>query len=246
MITCPACGKQAVENGVCSNCGYAQGEGNQCPHCAATARAEPKVEGTTTRWVCAMCGGPRIPGGAGGEAAANALREAQTLFSGATRAKARSVAWTILAVLATLVVVAASAKEAIAATLVLLVLAVVPALLALRARSQGTKRKENGDEALERAWLAAAEEIAAKAKDGITAKELGKSLAIDEKKADELLTTLAVHDKTRIDVGDDAEVRYSVGPDVLARVSVDNELDDDGDQEEALADERRRSRRDER
>src|SRR5689334_8555214 len=110
MTTCPACGKQAVQNGVCSNCGYAQGEGNRCPHCGATARVEPKVFGTITRWVCAMCGGPRIPGGFGGEDAQNALREGKTLLSAATRAKARSIAWSILAVLATLVVLAASAK----------------------------------------------------------------------------------------------------------------------------------------
>lgn len=245
MSPCSACGKQAVENGVCSNCGYAQGEGNKCPHCGAIARAEPKAFGTITRWVCAVCGGPRIPGGFGGEDAKNALREAQTSFGGATRAKARAIAWTILAVLATLVVVAASGKEALVATIALSLMAIVPAFLAVRARGQGSKRKENADAALDRAWLAAAEEVAAKHAGGVTAKELGKTLSIDEARADKLLTELAVHDKTRIDVGDDAEVRYSVRPDVLARVSMDEELDD-GDQEEAIADERRRSRRDER
>jgi hypothetical protein len=194
MTRCPACGAEAVEHGICGRCGYAQGEGNRCPNCGATARAEPKVQGTHTSWVCAMCGGPRIPGGAGGADAANALREAKTLFDGATRARARAIAWTILAVLGTLVVAAASAKEALAATLVLLSLAIVPALLALRARSQGTSRKENAQAALERAWLAAAEEIATRAKHGVTAKELAKALAIDEARADKLLTLLAVLD----------------------------------------------------
>lgn len=233
MTACPACGKQAVENGICSNCGYAQGEGNRCPHCNATARIEPKVEGTTTRWVCAMCGGPRVPGGFGGDESKNALREAKTLISGATRAKARSLAWSILAVLAALVVVAASAKEAIAATLALSLMAIVPALLGLRAHGQAKKRKENADGALDRAWLAAAEEIAAKQKNGVTAKELGKTLQIDEARADELLTKLAVHDKTRIDVGEDAEVRYSVAPNVLARIGVDDTLEDGNEPEQA-------------
>lgn len=246
MTICPACGKQAVENGVCSNCGYAQGAGNQCPHCGATARAEPKVEGTITRWVCAMCGGPRVPGGFGGDESENALREAKTLISGATRAKARSIAWTILAVLATFVVLAASAKEAIAATIALSLMAIVPAFLAVRARGQGNKRKENADAAIDRAWLAAAEEIAAKHANGVTAKELGKTLHIDEARADKLLTQLAVHDKTRIDVGEDAEVRYSVSSDVRARIADESadELEEHGDQEEALADQRRRSGRD--
>jgi hypothetical protein len=239
MTACPACGKQAVENGVCSNCGYAQGEGNRCPHCGATARAEPKVEGTITRWVCAMCGGPRIPGGFGGDEAKNALREAKTLFSGATRAKARSIAWWILAVLATLVVALVSAKEALLATIALSLMAIVPAVLGLRARGQASKRIENGNGALDRAWLAAAEEIAAKHKAGITAKELGKALSIDEARADQLLTQLAVHDRTRIDVRDDAEVVYSVRPDVMARVSVDEELTDEGEHDETNAEEKR-------
>ena len=189
-----------------------------------------------------MCGGPRIPGGFGGDEARGALREAKTLFSGATRAKARSIAWTILAVLATLVVVAASAKEAIVATIALSLMAIIPAVLAMRAHGQGKKRKENGDAAEGRAWLAAAEEIAATHKDGVTAKELGKALQIDEGRADKLLTQLAVHDKTRIDVRDDAEVVYSARPDVLARVSVEDELEShDGDQEEEVAHQRRRS-----
>lgn len=243
MTKCPACGANAVESGVCTRCGFASGEGHRCPHCGAIARAEPRVSGTTTTWVCAMCGGPRIPGGVGGEQAAIALREAKALFGGATRAKARSIAWTILAVLATLVVIAASAKEALAATLVLLVLAIVPALLAVRARMQGKGRKENADAALERAWLAAAEEIAARSRTGVTAEELGKELSIDPARADKLLTQLAVHDKTRIDVGDDAVVRYSVAPDVLAEAAA---ADLDADQEEAFADERRRQHRHER
>lgn len=243
MTTCPACGANAFEGGVCARCGYAAGEMHRCPHCGAIARVEPRVEGTVTTWVCAVCGGPRIPRGAGGEQAAVALREAKALLGGATRAKARSVAWTILAVLATLVVIAASAKEAFAATLVLLVLAIVPALLAVRARMQGKGRKENADAALERAWLAAAEQVAARARGGVTADDLAKELSIDPGRADALLTKLAVHDKTRIDVGDDAMVRYSVAPDVLAEAAA-AELD--ADQEEALADERRRQHRHER
>jgi hypothetical protein len=182
-----------------------------------------------------MCGGPRIPGGFGGDESKNALREAKTLIGGATRAKARSLAWSILAVLAALVVVAASAKEAFAATVALSLMAIIPAILGLRANGQSKKRKENADAALDRAWLSAAEEIAAKHEKGVTAKELGKALQIDEPRADKLLTQLAVHDKTRIDVGEDAEVRYSVGPEVLARVAVDDRSIDEDEEGEATA-----------
>jgi hypothetical protein len=41
-------------------------------------------------------------------------------------------------------------------------------------------------------------------------------LGVDEARADELLTSLAVQDRTRIDVGDDAEIRYSVTPEAEA------------------------------
>lgn len=198
---------------------YAEGELHRCPHCGTLARTEKRADGT---FACAVCGGPRIPGDIGGDDANNLLREAKTALGGATRAKARSVAWTILAVIATLVVLAAT-KAALTTSLVLLALAIVPALFAVRARSQASKRKESADSAIEKAWLAAAHEIAAKKRSGITAEELGKALSIDAARADKLLTELAVHDKTRIDVGDDAEVRYSVAPDVLAETSEESE-----------------------
>ena len=47
---------------------------------------------------------------------------------------------------------------------------------------------------------------------GVTVAELASRLKIDAVKAEKLLTQLAVHDRTRIDVDDDAEVRYSVSP----------------------------------
>ena len=215
---------------------YAEGELHRCPHCGAVARTEKRSDST---FVCAVCGGPRIPGDVGGDDANNALLEAKTALGGATRAKARGVAWTILAIIATLVVLAAT-KAALTASLVLLALAIVPAFFAVRARSQASKRKETADAAIEKAWLAAAHEIAAKKRSGITAEELGKALSIDAARADKLLTELAVHDKTRIDVGDDAEVRYSVSPDVLATADLD------ADQEEEVADQRRRLGRDQR
>ncbi len=60
--------------------------------------------------------------------------------------------------------------------------------------------------------LAAAEDVAKSSKNGVTVTELAKRLKIDPARAEDLLTQLAVHDRTRIDVGDDAQVRYSVAP----------------------------------
>jgi len=209
-LACPACGATGTfRAGVCGRCGYAEGEAQRCPHCEAIARP---VLGGTNAWVCAMCGGPRIPGGVGGEPAANALRQAKVLLGGRARARARAIAWTVLAVMATLFVVAVAAKAALATSVVLFVLAALPAFLALRARSQGSARGKAAEDALARAWQAAAEAIAAKAPAGLTVEALAEALSIDEARADRLLTNLAVHDRVRIDVGDDAVVRYSVAP----------------------------------
>ena len=46
----------------------------------------------------------------------------------------------------------------------------------------------------------------------MTVAELAARLKVDEVKAEKLLSQLAVHDRTRIDVDDDAEIRYSVAP----------------------------------
>jgi hypothetical protein len=100
----------------------------------------------------------------------------------------------------------------IALKLFFLALAVTPSALAVRARSRAASATSDAIEALDRAWLAAAEDVAKNAKTGVTVAELASRLKIDPVRAEALLTRLAVHDRTRIDVDDDAEVRYSIGP----------------------------------
>lgn len=85
--------------------------------------------------------------------------------------------------------------------------------------------------------LAAAEQVVAGAPHGMTAAELAARLKIDEARGDALLTRLAVNDRTRVDVGDDAEVRYSVrgtaldttGDDGDDAALMDRDLDQDLD-----------------
>lgn len=208
--TCPACGARAVVDDVCGRCGYAQGESNRCPHCNGIARLEPKGPG---HWVCAICGGPRLPGGLGGEAAAKALREEKAARSAGTRGRAGAWALGLVAALFT-AMVALAWPAALALKVVMTLVALAPALLAVRSGARVAGATRDADAAHERALLAAAQALAAAKPEGVTAKELGERLAIDEARADALLTQLAVHDQTRIDVGDDAEVRYSVGPEV--------------------------------
>ncbi len=232
--TCPACGANAfvtlAEGGSCSRCGYASGESNRCPHCNAVAR----IDGSGVQSVCAMCGGPRIPGGFGGDAASNALREQKKALANARLASVATVVQGIFASAVTLVALAVM-PASIVGKVVLLVLAIAPLVLSVRSRARAAKAREHARAASERAWQAAAEAAAAHSKGGITPVALAKMLAIPPEHADELLAALTVQDRTRIDVGDDAEVRYSAGPNPLVRIGP--EPSDTEGTEEELADE---------
>lgn len=189
---------------------------DRCPHCGSQAVIEPKGEGASLRWVCGVCGGPRMPGGLGGEAATTALKEAKVFLSRATRSKAASVVLAVMAAFVTLVLIAAW-PAALVAKLVLFALAAMPAAFAARARLKAAEATEKATDAEGRAWLAAAEDAVKKNPSGLTQEELAKTLKIDPARAEALLTQLAVHDRTRIDVGDDAEIRYSVSGADLAQ-----------------------------
>ncbi len=173
--------------------------------------------------VCAACGGPRLPGGVGGEAAATALRE-QKKFHGAARlASVATVVQAIVAVVVALIGLTVM-PASIVAQILLLAFTIVPLLLALRSRSRAKKARTAAGEASERAWQAGAEAVAARSKGGVSVPVLAKTLGIEPAQADKLLTSLAVHDRTRIDVSDDAVVVYSAGPEALARAREEDAL----------------------
>ena len=214
LSPCPACGRSSfvvdgTGGGTCRVCGYASGEGNRCPHCHATAR----IEGTGEAAVCAVCGGPRIPGNRGGTEAIASLVEQKKLLNGARLASLATIIQGTFAALAGLVGLALSSwgHPNNPVGIIMFALALVPLVLAIRSRSRATQAREKAKTANDRAWQAAAEEVAADSKTGITERELSKVLGIEASRAEQLLTSLAVHDRTRIDVGEDAEVRYSVG-----------------------------------
>ena len=213
-----------MTDGVCARCGNVGGDANRCPHCGSIARVEPKGHGASLHWVCGVCAGPRMPGGLGAEAAMTPLREAKASLGAATRSRAAFWVFAIMATFMTLIVLAAW-PAAILAKLILLAMAVAPTLLAVRARARAGKANEAANEALDRAWLAAAEDVTSHAKKGVTVAELAGRLKIDAVKAEKLLTQLAVNERTRIDVDDDAEVRYSIASDAVAKVRVDSTED---------------------
>ena len=223
--TCPACGHDTFTElpsgaGSCARCGYVSGEDNRCPHCGAVAR----TEGVGPATVCAVCGGPRIPSGFGGEAATLALKEQKKLLGDARLASFATILQGMFAALATMIGLLVM-PEALAGKLIVLAIAVVPLLLALRSRGRANAARAKAKDAGDRAWQAAAEDVARRAPSGVTVPGLAKTLQIEAPQADRLLTSLAVHDRTRIDVGDNAEVRYSVTPGAGARVSASGERD---------------------
>lgn len=204
MTACPACARSSFDeaSGICSVCGYAEGARNECPHCGAVAR----ITGEGRSAVCAVCGGPRIPANRGGDEAKAALREQKRHLGKARLLSLATMLQGLIAVVAACVGLLL-APATLTGKIVAFLLAAAPLFLALRARSNAGEARAKADAAGERAWQAAAEELARG--DGISAAGAAKELGIDEAGADRLLTELAVHDRTRVDVGEDAEVVYS-------------------------------------
>lgn len=137
------------------------------------------------------------------------LREARASQTRAKRLRASFWMFALMATFFTLVALAAW-PAALAFKLIFLALAVTPTALAVRSRARATSATADAKEALDRAWLAAAEDVTKSAKQGVTIAELATRLKIDPVRSEQLLTQLAVNDDTHIDVDDDAEVRYSI------------------------------------
>ncbi len=208
---CPACGANAFasegDGGTCARCGYASGEANRCPHCGVVSG----VEGAGEKAICPHCGGPRIPSNLGGEAAADALRQQKKALANARAASLATVLQALFAAVVTLIGLGVG-PASIVGKVILFALAAAPLILAMRSRSQATRAREAAREAGTRAWRTAAEDAVTRSSSGVTVEGLAKMLGVDPARADALLTELAVHERARIDVGDDAEVRYSAAP----------------------------------
>lgn len=168
-----------------------------CPHCKATSVVE--------NGVCGVCGGPRIPGNHGGEAAVLALKEQKKHLAAARMSSVSTMVQGIFAVLATMIALVVM-PSSIVAKVILFAFALVPLISAMRSRSRAAKARGQAAEAGECAWVAAAEELA---HGGTTAKQLAKELDIEPARAERLLNASAAQSRVRIDVNDDsADVVY--------------------------------------
>ena len=208
---CRAC-SAAIASGAlrCDKCGAMQKDVT-CPHCGAMAGASPHVE---LRWVCDVCGAPRIPvldpsiKSTGREIAP--LKRAETARRGRSAARAMLVGSSLLLSVATLlfasVSIAFGAHLVVALTSILVTLSLTSLVVwsALRARARGREIEP----ALDAAWVAIATDVAQQLKRPITSRELAAKLQIEESLAEQLLALLDVNDIVKGELTEQGDLAF--------------------------------------
>ena len=181
-----------------------------CLHCRGRARLEAHA---TFRWVCGVCGGPRVPA----EARVRSERGASELRA-ADEARKMAFAWRLGAVgllLTGTLLAALGATLALASTAVSLAVLVTAIALYVGgafAHRRAKGMSEKAKSAIFAAWESAAESVL-KSRDGtFTASELAKTLETSEEDVERMMTFLAADDRAIVELKD-AEVVYSAkGP----------------------------------
>ncbi len=195
---CRVCGA-ALPPGAprCPQCSAAVGPLDPCPHCRAQAGASPNAE---LRYVCDVCGGPRIPKldksitYSGRENAL--LRRADSARKARAGWRAAAVASGVILPFVALICVALIAIFGASFGLVLLGLvltAPVGAFLATALSRAGARGREIAP-AIDAAWLAVAGDVARQTKGPLTAAGLAERLGIEEPQAEELIALLDVNE----------------------------------------------------
>lgn len=205
---CRACAFEVPAGALrCPSCSAAQGPQDACPHCRAEAGTAPHRE---LRWVCEVCGGPRVP--RLDRAVALSGRERPLLRKADAARKARA-GWRAGAIasglLLPVVLLFFSAVTLIFGASFGLVLAALTfslplgGLLAYAVSRASARGREIGP-ALDGAWMSAATDVAAQSR-GLTAASLAQKLGLEEAQAEELMALLDVNDalapRARIAIG---------------------------------------------
>jgi DNA-directed RNA polymerase subunit RPC12/RpoP len=207
---CRTCGREISPDAAsCPHCGAANME-ERCPHCGAVTTASPDKE---LRWRCDLCGGPRLPRPDPAVPRPRRelphLKKAETARKTRAKSRALAAAFTVMGAGTTLffalwaLVFGASLGLAVLGVLAGSALFVV--LWALGRAGNATKEMKA---AVDQAWLAAADAVAARMKGPFTAATLARALGVDNTHAEELLAHLEAHDAVRSDVTDAGEIAY--------------------------------------
>jgi hypothetical protein len=181
----------------CPNCSAAQGPLDPCPHCRAQAGASPDRE---LRWVCDVCGGPRVPRldrsvtYSGREIPllrkADAARKARAGWRAGAIATGLLLPFELLVFAALLMIFGMS--FALVATAFVLT-APVAGFLAY-AINRAAARGHEIAPAIDAAWLAVATDFAQQSGGAITVASLSQRLGIEEPQAEELMALLDVNE----------------------------------------------------
>jgi len=181
----------------CPNCSAAQGPLDPCPHCRAEGGTSSDRE---LRWVCDVCGGPRVPrldasmAYSGREAPllrkADAARKARAGWRAAAIATGLLLPFVLLIFGALLLIFGASVGLVIVA---LLALGPIGAFLAFALGRAGERGREIAP-AIDAAWLSAATEIAQQGRSQLSAATLAQKLGIEEPQAEELMALIDVNE----------------------------------------------------
>jgi hypothetical protein len=213
-ISCPACAKPMPSGASrCPNCGAALGEHQRCIHCHAIADVEPSVD---ARFVCTVCGGVRIPIQ---DPKIERSSEQLDLLKKATVLRSARVIWSVVAsvvggfgVFSVLVLwlVIAVAHPAPAGAVVAALAALVPFAFALVAFRRARDRAAELRPLLDKAWMAAAADIARARGGELDAHELSVVTRIDEAAADQLLGRMSADSQLTSSVTPEGNLKYTL------------------------------------
>ncbi|MEO7327529.1 MAG: zinc ribbon domain-containing protein [Minicystis sp.] len=193
---CRACAAEVPADATrCPHCGAPLGKPDPCPLCRGEGGLSPDSE---LRFVCDLCGGPRVPHAAGSQASsgrevpflqkADVARKARGVWRGTAIGSGIGLTLALVPFLLLLIVIGPNLLVLLPGLFFTGLFAAMLSVSLGRARQKG---KEIAP-ALDAAWLAAAGDLARAGHGSIDAAELSKKLGLDEAKAEELSAMIAV------------------------------------------------------
>jgi hypothetical protein len=211
---CPGCAKPLPDGASrCPHCGLALGEHQRCPHCHAIAAVEPSPD---ARFVCAVCGGVRIPIE---DATVSRSTGQIDLLKRATAAHSSRAIWRIVSiVVAAFGVVSALvlwlsmtfAHPPPVATLAAGLAVMVPFAFAIFAAQRSRACAAEFRSTFDKAWIAAATDIARARKGVLDAAALAKLTGVGETIADRLLARMSAESVLTSSVTAEGNLKYTL------------------------------------
>ncbi len=167
-----------------------------------TLAAHPRLT-----WVCGACGGPRVPGAPGKNAALAQARLAQAAaFGWSAGAIALALTFALTTGLGALFWGASHGVGG-----VFLALGALMAFFAWRASARAATRRGDADDAVKEGWREAARALVRSGGAEVTATTLAHAMRISEGEADELLTRVTSEDEATAAASAN-DVRFRVRP----------------------------------